>query len=453
MQHNNSNTKTDRVCYAFANGNCMRGASCRFQHPVSNDHPLVHSKIEIVTDSSTILMKKWKDFVVHCKKSRYDVYIGRSSAGMPAGASGVWGNPFPMKDSSDDERDRVTAQYEEWIRAQPELIEKARKELCGKVLACWCAPKKCHGYVLAEIANTDYSDVNNTHCTKLSEKIISDSQESISHHIISDTLGEEGFVDIGINITNSQIHSKWKSIIQRAIQSNVQTVLLTGTSIKCSNTSIQLAHEWLRETGVSNLRCTVGVHPHEAKTFDETTCQTMRNLIRDPSVCAVGECGLDFNRNFSTRDEQVHAFRQQIQIAIEVNLPLFLHERDAHTVLLEILDEFPPHTLPPIVIHCFTGTISEAETYLHREYYIGLTGTICKFERGKTLRELVTSILPLDRIMLETDAPFMSFVKERRHSEPCDVALVAEQIAKCKGIHVDEVRRVTSSTTRRFFRL
>jgi len=178
--------------------------------------------------------------------------------------------------------------------------------------------------------------------------------------------------------------------------------------------------------------------------------EEMRQMLQHPLAVAVGECGLDYNRNFSTPASQIHAFRQQVKLAIELNKPLFLHEREAHADLIKVLDEFPKEELPPIIVHCFTGTKEEALEYIDRGYYIGFTGTICKKERGAPLRELLPS-LPLEKLMVETDAPFMGFKKGRRSSEPADCADVAKKLAETVGVPALTVGDVTTANAMSFF--
>ena len=294
-------------------------------------------------------------------------------------------------------------------------------------------------------------------------------------------------VDIGVNLTHRALIKHWKEVVQRAIDANVDRMLLTGTSIKSSRESIQLAREWSDDNdGKRNLLCTVGIHPHDAKLFhpkaaeapveestsssstSSTTCTSkvdavdtiseMREMITTnrPLVVAVGECGLDYNRNFSSKTDQIHAFREQVKLACELQMPLFVHEREASADTMRIFDQIiaddsiPP--LPPVVIHCFTGEASEAMAYIDRGFYIGFTGTICKKERGAHLRNFLPSI-PLDRILIETDAPFMSFLKRKkaRHSEPSHVVGVAEEISRTMGISLIEVCRTTTKTAEDFF--
>ena len=337
--------------------------------------------------------EQWKQYVVHCKKSPYDVYIGRASPEMPKGSNPQWGNPFQMRKQSEREHNRVCREFSEWILTQPQLIQKARAELRGKILACWCSPKRCHGHVLSEIANCSdecfevkfgpilhVDTVQNVqvepNASKNAESIQSirqklyelDSDATLTAHqrkherrnlnkkldrLISREKSGGGetcvqasvVVDIGINITSKQLRGKWRDIFLRAEEAKVVAVLLTGTSIRCVEGSIRIARQWAQEKGTKNVRhpklaayCTAGIHPHDAKSFTESTTQRLRELAADPLVVAIGECGLDFNRNFSSSEEQIRAFEAQVELACELGMPMFVHEREAHEALLEVLD-------------------------------------------------------------------------------------------------------------------
>ena len=200
-------------------------------------------------------------------------------------------------------------------------------------------------------------------------------------------------VDIGINLTHKAFRKHWKHVVKRAIDAGVDTILLTGTSIDRSKESLGLAQQWKDDEKCSNLFVTVGVHPHDANTWkssgeeEQTTLEQMRKMLKHPLAVAVGECGLDYNRNFSSKPHQIHAFREQIRLACELNMPIFVHEREAHEDLIlivdQVRDENKERPLPPICIHCFTGTEQEALEYVKRGYYIGFTGTICKKNEGR----------------------------------------------------------------------
>jgi TatD DNase family protein len=222
-------------------------------------------------------------------------------------------------------------------------------------------------------------------------------------------------IDIGINGTHKKIKLEWGALVRRAIEAGVERIKLTGTSFRNSLESSLMARAWYEENGTPNLFASCGVHPHNSNQFQKTHITKLRALCADPFVVSMGESGLDYNqqRMFSTREQQCLAFRTQLQLACELQMPFFLHEREAHDDFISILDEFRNcrnnnrhnnKKLPPIVIHCFTGKKEEAMAYLERGFYIGLTGFICKKNRGQHVRDFLRDI-PLDRIMLETDCP------------------------------------------------
>lgn len=182
-------------------------------------------------------------------------------------------------------------------------------------------------------------------------------------------------VDIGINLTNSQFKRDWKAVVARAQRAGVVTMLLTGTSLKASRKSLDMARAWRVEQGAeldaTALRCTVGVHPHDASTFaGDATLGAMRDMLSDPLTVAVGECGLDYNRMKCPKAVQMRCFRAQLELAVELDRPVFVHEREAHDDLVAVTDAVAaavaPRPLPPIVIHCFTGTLAEAQGWFQQ---------------------------------------------------------------------------------------
>eukprot|EP00468_Gymnochlora_sp_CCMP2014_P011348 CAMPEP_0167745566 /NCGR_PEP_ID=MMETSP0110_2-20121227/3220_1 /TAXON_ID=629695 /ORGANISM="Gymnochlora sp., Strain CCMP2014" /LENGTH=305 /DNA_ID=CAMNT_0007630217 /DNA_START=505 /DNA_END=1422 /DNA_ORIENTATION=- len=263
----------------------------------------------------------------------------------------------------------------------------------------------------------------------------------------------EALVDIGINVYDSS-ETQIKEMLSRANEANVPFMLLTGTSMKVCSKMIKLA-----EKHRSSFRCTVGVHPHHAKEFKESSIKDLRALAKSSKmVCAIGECGLDFNRNFSKKEEQLFAFREQVKLAIELKMPMFVHERDAHEDLVKVLSEFEGK-LPPVCIHCFTGSAKEAKRYIKDGYYIGITGFVAKKKRGAELREIVSSgYIPLKRLMIETDSPYMCPDDKRckrfmRGNEPCTLPIVAETLAGCYNVSFADFGKTTTETTRTFFSL
>jgi TatD DNase family protein len=258
------------------------------------------------------------------------------------------------------------------------------------------------------------------------------------------------FIDIGVNLGHASFRADREQVIQRALAAGVGHMVVTGTSVKESQAAAQLARAYPQA-----LSATVGVHPHNARHCTPQTLQALRELARQPEVVAIGECGLDYNRDFSPRPVQDRWFEAQVQLASELRLPLFLHERDAHACFVEILDAFGG-ALPRAVVHCFTGDGAALRAYLDMGLYIGITGWICDERRGHHLRELVRRI-PLDRLMLETDAPFLTprdMTPRPRdgRNEPAFLPHIARAVARCLGQPVEEVARATTATAQAFFR-
>ncbi|MEW6989671.1 TatD family hydrolase [Colwelliaceae bacterium 6441] len=208
-------------------------------------------------------------------------------------------------------------------------------------------------------------------------------------------------IDIGVNLTNTRFDKDRAAVIERAKLAHIQGMLVTGTNIAESQKALLLCQE-----NPNFLACTAGVHPHDADNVNEDYIVQLRQLAADKNVLAIGECGLDFNRNFSTPKNQQQVFSEQVELASELNLPLFLHQRDAFTTWLEILLPYIDK-VPAMVSHCFTGDLTQLKQCLDLGMYIGITGWVCDERRGKTLRDIVKYI-PLDRLLIETDAPYLT---------------------------------------------
>lgn len=206
---------------------------------------------------------------------------------------------------------------------------------------------------------------------------------------------------------------------------------------------------------------TAGVHPHDAKSCNDETMETLKRLAQTPQVVAIGECGLDYNRNFSPPDVQRLWFERQLQLACELQMPVFLHDREAHDDFLELLKKYSDK-LPAAVVHCFTGTQEELEAYFSIENcYIGIAGWVCDERRGKNLRKLV-SLIPDNKLMIETDGPFLfprDLPEERRASqkdrrnEPAFLDHICESVAACRGQTAEHVAKITTENAIRFFQL
>lgn len=257
-------------------------------------------------------------------------------------------------------------------------------------------------------------------------------------------------VDIGVNLAHRSFHSDRKEVIARAIAAGVRTMIITRTSLASSEAAARITREYPK-----HLFATAGVHPHDSRNCTDETLAELRRLAASDEVVAIGECGLDFNRDFSPRPIQEKWFEAQVALAEEMQRPLFLHERDAHVRFCEILKRSRKSV--PAVIHCFTGTREELKAYLEMGLHIGITGWICDERRGLHLRELVKEI-PLDRLMIETDAPFltprnMPMKPKDGRNEPAFLTHVLKTLADCLGKSPAFVALETTRTATGFFRI
>jgi TatD DNase family protein len=235
----------------------------------------------------------------------------------------------------------------------------------------------------------------------------------------------------------------------------VEKLILTGTSIDESRAVLDLCQSY-SEAFPDMLYGTAGIHPHDASTLNTESIGILRELARQPQVLAIGEMGLDFNRNFSTPAEQEKAFEAQLELAVELQLPVFLHERDAADRQLQILKTYRDH-LTDAVTHCFTGSKQALFGYLDLNMHIGITGWICDEKRGQGLQKLVSNI-HLERLMIETDAPYllpknMPEPPKGKRNEPAFLPWVVEGIAKYRQESAEQIAKATAENTLRFFRI
>jgi TatD DNase family protein len=257
-------------------------------------------------------------------------------------------------------------------------------------------------------------------------------------------------VDIGVNLAHDSFDSDRAEVIERAHAAGVTRMVVTGSTLDSSAAAIRLA-----ATG-AGLYATVGVHPHHATELDEADLPRLRELLAQRGAVAVGECGLDFFRDFSPRDRQEAAFRLQLGLAVETGLPVFLHQRDAHQRFLSILDECGAR-MPAGVAHCFTGGPEEMRAYLDRGLHIGVTGWICDERRGDALRA-AARFLPLDRVMIETDAPYLlprdlDPKPRTRRNEPMHLPHVLHALAGLMGIDAERLAAATTANAEALFAL
>ncbi|MBZ2188060.1 TatD family hydrolase [Alcanivorax sp. JB21] len=236
--------------------------------------------------------------------------------------------------------------------------------------------------------------------------------------------------DIGVNLSDKRFANDLDDVLQRAQDAGVRWQLVTGTNLESSQRAVALS------AAHTNLFATAGLHPHEARHFCPDMLSSLAALAKDDAVRAVGETGLDFNRDFSPRPAQENAFAAQLGLAVAVQKPVFLHQRDAHERFLPILKEYRDQ-LPGAVVHCFTGSKEELFAYLDMDCHIGITGWLCDERRGEPLRKLVHNI-PDHRLLVETDSPYL-IPRDLPHkppvkgrNEPALLPWIVQQLAVCR---------------------
>jgi TatD DNase family protein len=259
-------------------------------------------------------------------------------------------------------------------------------------------------------------------------------------------------IDIGANLTSKAFARDLPAVIERAAAAGVDTLVVTGTSLAGSRAAAELADRG----GPAALYATAGVHPHHAVEATGDWLAGLHALAGRARVVALGECGLDFNRNYSPQPDQIRCFRAQLELAAELRLPVFLHERDAHDTFIGILREHRP-ALRGAVIHCFTGTRAELDAYLSLDLHVGITGWICDERRGRELVAVVPAI-PAGRLMIETDAPYllprnMPSPPRDRRNEPAFLRHVLDAVAAARGEDAATTAATTTATARAFFGL
>ncbi len=258
-------------------------------------------------------------------------------------------------------------------------------------------------------------------------------------------------IDIGANLAHDSFDDDRDEILQRAHDAGVGRIVVTGSS---DDSNVKAAELAAAHPGV--LYATAGVHPHHASDYTDESDALIREMIKKDAVVAVGECGLDYFRNFSPREAQLDAFRRQLEIARESELPVFLHQRDAHDDFVEVLEPALPD-LSRAVAHCFTGEGESLHEYLAMGLYIGITGWICDERRGKHLHDIV-SIIPDDRLLIETDAPYLlprtiEPKPKTRRNEPAYLVEVLKTVAEARDQAVEHVAEITTANAVRFFGL
>ncbi|VAW91234.1 Deoxyribonuclease TatD [hydrothermal vent metagenome] len=258
-------------------------------------------------------------------------------------------------------------------------------------------------------------------------------------------------IDIGVNFTSSNFRLDLSQVISQAVELGVETMIVTGTDIGNSVQAINLCEQY-----PENLKSTVGIHPHHADNFNSADIVKIDELSRHQCVVALGEFGLDYNRNYSSQKSQLYCFEAQLEYACQADLPVFLHQRDAHSDFYKILKKYRGK-LSRVVVHCFTGSYDELNDYLQLDAHIGITGWACDERRGHHLHELLCNI-PSDRLLVETDAPYLlpRSLKPKpksRRNEPKYLPHIVQEIANILNKDYDSLAAETTHAAQEFFGL
>ncbi|MEZ5499756.1 MAG: TatD family hydrolase [Steroidobacteraceae bacterium] len=259
------------------------------------------------------------------------------------------------------------------------------------------------------------------------------------------------FIDIGLNLTHDSFDIDREQVLERALARGVSQMIVTGATVEGSSKAIELA-----AASPSRLFATAGVHPHHATDLDDQALIALERLCQHAEVVACGECGLDYFRDYSPRDVQRSAFAMQLQLAGRCGKPLFLHQREAHDDFVGVLRESGAAALQGVA-HCFTGDLVEVRAYLDLGLHIGITGWICDERRGTHLHDVVR-LVPADRLLLETDAPYLlprDLVPrpKSRRNEPMFLPHVAATVAAARGESLEQLAAQSTAAARKLFGL
>lgn len=252
-----------------------------------------------------------------------------------------------------------------------------------------------------------------------------------------------GLVDTHVHLDFPDYADNFSEVLQRAEENRVKGMISIGISPGSSQKVVEIAEKY------DNIWATVGVHPHDVKSLSDHYLQELSRIAQSPQVIAVGETGLDYFKMRSPQDEQRKVFRQQIQLAKELNLPLVVHSRDAEEDTQKILEEEKAHQVGG-VLHCFSGGLDFARSALEKGYYLSFAGPVT-YPKSHRLKEVVKEV-PLNRILLETDAPFLTPQQFRgKRNEPAYVAYIYREVASIKGIMEEELEESCMINARRLF--
>ena len=258
-------------------------------------------------------------------------------------------------------------------------------------------------------------------------------------------------IDIGANLTHRSFEKDLSDVLDRAKAADVSHIIVTGSDLESSVESTQLSKQ-----SPNYLSATAGIHPHNSKNCKNQHWEKISELCSTREVVAIGECGLDYNRDFSPREIQREIFRRHLELASEIKKPLFLHQRDAHQDFYNLLKEYSSTDFGGVV-HCFTDSEKALRAYLDLGLFIGITGWICDTKRGEELRRIV-SFIPKDLLLIETDAPYLlpkniNPKPKSNRNEPCNLDSVVSMISACSNRSENEIAQQTRLNAAKLFSL
>jgi TatD DNase family protein len=250
-------------------------------------------------------------------------------------------------------------------------------------------------------------------------------------------------IDTHSHIQMREFESDRAATLTRATAAGIGLMLAVGYHLEASRLAVETAQRY------PQVYASVGIHPHDAKQYDDAAEETLRALAKQPKMVAIGEAGLDFFRDRSPRVVQAEAFRRQIRLARELDLPLIVHDRDAHHETMQLLEA---EEAEYVVLHCFSGGLAMAEEAWAKGYYVSIAGPVT-YPKNEALREVVRKA-KTDRLLLETDCPYLPPQALRgQRNEPAHLLHTAQEVARLLEMPLDELGRLTTENTRRLFRL
>lgn len=256
-------------------------------------------------------------------------------------------------------------------------------------------------------------------------------------------------VDIGANLSHESFSDDLDDVVAKAQDAGVAHIIVTGTDQQSNEAALRLS-----QSRPELFSCTAGYHPHVAESFDENALLSVRAIASEEKCIAIGETGLDFNRNLSSPESQLEVFEEHLKLAAELGKPLFLHQRDAHPEFVALLRHYREKIVGGVV-HCFTDNEQALEDYLALDMYIGITGWVCDERRGTDLQALV-GLIPADRLLIETDSPYLlpRTIRPKpktRRNEPKHLIEVLYTLARCCGRPAEQLAVETSANAKRLF--